>query len=331
MPSKNRRSTRLPPTATSWSIDQKHWDDFVKNRKGSKDRIQRRTERELEIERRLKTPVLLQYQETPLSEVMDGLSELTGVNIHLDPRGLSQEGVNSDTPVTINLSKEISLKSALNLILEPLHLSYVDQRRSAEDHQRAASRRRNLPGHLQRGRPGDSDSELRAEQQHRFARADQRSACGGRPRHDRHRQLGPGRAGQRPRPATERGRQRPRSRAAVQCGAGGSGMSPSTVPIGAGPGGMGARRQRRLRFAHRPDRLHRFDRNVGRERRRRGRNPPVPHQPQPRHQPDAGRPRRNRRPARSSFAACRICRSRSKSASSGSTTASSSGSASTST
>ncbi|HEX5471961.1 MAG TPA: hypothetical protein VFW73_08740, partial [Lacipirellulaceae bacterium] len=47
------------------------------------------------------------------------------VNIHLDPRGLSQEGVNSDTPVTINLSKEISLKSALNLILEPLHLSYV--------------------------------------------------------------------------------------------------------------------------------------------------------------------------------------------------------------
>ena len=75
---------------------------------------------------------------------MDGLSELTGVNIHLDPRGLSQEGVNSDTPVTINLSKEISLKSALNLILEPLHLSYVDQGRSAQDHQRAASRRRDL-------------------------------------------------------------------------------------------------------------------------------------------------------------------------------------------
>ena len=68
---------------------------------------------------------MLRYQETPLSEVVDGLSELTGVNIHLDPRGLSQEGVNSDTPVTINLSKEISLKSALNLILEPLHLSYV--------------------------------------------------------------------------------------------------------------------------------------------------------------------------------------------------------------
>ncbi len=33
--------------------------------------------------------------------------------------------MNSDTPVTINLTKEVSLKSALNLILEPLHLSYV--------------------------------------------------------------------------------------------------------------------------------------------------------------------------------------------------------------
>jgi general secretion pathway protein D len=105
--------------------DQKHWKDFIPKRKGSKERVQRRTERELEIERRLQTPVLLKYQETPLTEVMHGLSELTGVNIHLDPRGLSQEGVGTDTPITINLSKEISLKSALNLILEPLHLSYV--------------------------------------------------------------------------------------------------------------------------------------------------------------------------------------------------------------
>jgi general secretion pathway protein D len=105
--------------------DQKHWSDIANTRKGAGERNERRTERELEIERRLKTPVLLKYENTPLSEVMHGMSELAGVNIHLDPRGLSQEGVNSDTPVTINLSKEISLKSALNLILEPLHLSYV--------------------------------------------------------------------------------------------------------------------------------------------------------------------------------------------------------------
>jgi general secretion pathway protein D len=110
---------------TELVYDQKHWNDLVKDRKGTGDRNERRSERELEIERRLKTPVLLKYENTPLSEVVHSMSELAGINIHLDPRGLSQEGVNSDTPVTINLSKEISLKSALNLVLEPLHLSYV--------------------------------------------------------------------------------------------------------------------------------------------------------------------------------------------------------------
>jgi general secretion pathway protein D len=101
------------------------WGGLVKKRVGSRERSERRTQRELEIERRLKTPVMLKYQDTPLSQVMDGLSALTGINIHLDPRGLSQEGVHSDTPITVNLNKEVQLKSALNLILEPLHLSYV--------------------------------------------------------------------------------------------------------------------------------------------------------------------------------------------------------------
>jgi general secretion pathway protein D len=106
-------------------FDPERWDSFVKKRKGSSDRTHRRTPRELEIEQRLKTPVQLKYEDTPLSQVINELSNLTGVNIHLDPRGLSQEGVNSDTTVTLNLTKEISLQSALNLILEPLHLSYV--------------------------------------------------------------------------------------------------------------------------------------------------------------------------------------------------------------
>ncbi len=105
--------------------DQQKWQDLVKHRKGVGDRNSRRTESELEIERRLKTQILLRYNEMPLSQVVDGLSQLAGVNIYLDPRGLSQEGVHSDTPITINLTKEISLESALNLILTPLHLSYV--------------------------------------------------------------------------------------------------------------------------------------------------------------------------------------------------------------
>ncbi|MCU0871627.1 MAG: general secretion pathway protein GspD, partial [Pirellulaceae bacterium] len=37
------------------------------------------------------------------------------------------EGITTDEPVSINLTQPISLRSALNLILEPLHLSYVIQ------------------------------------------------------------------------------------------------------------------------------------------------------------------------------------------------------------
>jgi general secretion pathway protein D len=85
----------------------------------------RRTDRELQIERKLKTPVSANFRDRPLAEVLDQLGKLADVNIHLDPKGLTEEGISSDSPVTIDLREAISLKSALNLILEPLHLSYV--------------------------------------------------------------------------------------------------------------------------------------------------------------------------------------------------------------
>lgn len=102
-----------------------NWGDLIKNRKGASDRNTHRSERDLEIERRLQTPVRLRYDATPLGSVIADLSQLAGVNIHLDPRGLSQEGVRSDEPITVNLNTDISLKSALSVILTPLHLSYV--------------------------------------------------------------------------------------------------------------------------------------------------------------------------------------------------------------
>lgn len=107
------------------TYDAEHWTDFVDGRQGSSRASTRRTERELEIERKLRIPVLPRYDNMPLSDVIEGLSDLTGVNIHLDARGLGQEGVRNDVPVTLNLGQEISLESALSLILEPLHLTYI--------------------------------------------------------------------------------------------------------------------------------------------------------------------------------------------------------------
>ena len=238
-------------------FDQKHWNDFVKNRKGSKDRVQRRTERELEIERRLKTPVLLRYQDTPLSEVIDGLSELAGVNIHLDPRGLSQEGVNSDTPVTINLSKEISLKSALNLILEPLHLSYVikdevlkitsEQLRDGEiypETYNVADLVIPIPNFVPNNNIGLQGLINDAHASVGYGQ-------------NRLRPTGADGAGQRPRP--EPGAAAPNEDvlgAAVQRRRRRTGMLAVDGADRRRARRHGRRRERRLRFAHRPDRLH---------------------------------------------------------------------------
>src|SRR5947207_13833433 len=71
--------------------------------------------------------VEVRFTNRPLSEVMDTLGRMTGINVYLDPQGLNAEGVTTDTPVTLNLTQPISLKSALNLVLGPLGLSYVIQ------------------------------------------------------------------------------------------------------------------------------------------------------------------------------------------------------------
>ena len=84
-----------------------------------------RSEREIEISRKLQTPIELSFNGAPLAEVMDYLKKMAQVPLHLDHAGLADAGITTDTPVTIDLSQPISLKSALHLILEPLDLRYV--------------------------------------------------------------------------------------------------------------------------------------------------------------------------------------------------------------
>ncbi len=84
-----------------------------------------RSAKEQEIEQRLSTPVALKFERRPLAEVIEYLGKIAQVPTYLDPQGLQAEGVGSDTPISIDLSQDISLKSALKLILEPLRLTYV--------------------------------------------------------------------------------------------------------------------------------------------------------------------------------------------------------------
>ena len=109
-------------------FDAKRWGDISVGRRKMLERQQRRlSPAEQEIQRSLSKPVEVRFEQRPLKEVLETLGVAAGINIHLDNAGLGAEGVTSDTPVSINLTQPISLKSALNLILEQLRLSYVIQ------------------------------------------------------------------------------------------------------------------------------------------------------------------------------------------------------------
>jgi general secretion pathway protein D len=107
--------------------DAKSWTTLSRTRKGWLDKQRRMSPAELEIQKSLSKGVEVRFLNQPLSVVIDTLGRMSGVNVYLDPQGLNAEGVTTDTPVTLNLTQPISLKSALNLLLSPLGLSYVIQ------------------------------------------------------------------------------------------------------------------------------------------------------------------------------------------------------------
>jgi len=118
VPFDTSRTMEFPPF-TEWQQITERSRRLLEQRRGQ------RTEQDIQIEQKLRTPVSLDFKNEPLSSVLDYLAQLADVNLYLDPQGLAQEAVTSDTPVTIQLRQEIMLKSALNLILEPLRLDYV--------------------------------------------------------------------------------------------------------------------------------------------------------------------------------------------------------------
>ncbi|MEI6657798.1 MAG: hypothetical protein WCO76_04595 [Planctomycetota bacterium] len=104
----------------------KDWQDLTKSRSQRlAEGRSRATAAEVAIHKKLDIQVKPGYRGQPLSVVIDSLAKQADVAIHLDMVGLDQEAVRSDTPVTLSLDQSISLKSALKLLLEPLHLSYV--------------------------------------------------------------------------------------------------------------------------------------------------------------------------------------------------------------
>lgn len=76
------------------------------------------------IRKSLDAPTEVQFIETPLKDALLFIKEQHGINLWLNEAKISDEGVATDTPITLQLSG-VTLRSVLKLMLEPLQLTYL--------------------------------------------------------------------------------------------------------------------------------------------------------------------------------------------------------------
>lgn len=79
---------------------------------------------EEEIRSALSKSITLDFDDTPLQDVVEFVRDFSGVNVVLDARALTDAGIEPDAPISLHL-RNVSLKSALNLLLGPLELTYL--------------------------------------------------------------------------------------------------------------------------------------------------------------------------------------------------------------
>jgi type II secretory pathway component GspD/PulD (secretin) len=78
-----------------------------------------------QIREKLKEQVEVKFNGAGLAGVMSQFASTLDLSILIDERALEEEGISLDEQITLNLSKEISFRSALKLVLEPLNLTWV--------------------------------------------------------------------------------------------------------------------------------------------------------------------------------------------------------------
>ena len=85
-----------------------------------------RSDAELQIEKSMGKRISLHEDQVPLNEVLQKIAALANFSIYIDDQGLEEDAVFTDTPVSINV-ESITVKSALNLLLERHDLAYMIQ------------------------------------------------------------------------------------------------------------------------------------------------------------------------------------------------------------
>jgi cytochrome c551/c552 len=77
-----------------------------------------------DVEGRLNVTVDIEFNDTPLHQVLDKLQLITGMNMVVDQPALDREGIAKDWPISITL-EGVKIKSALDVILGNYNLTYL--------------------------------------------------------------------------------------------------------------------------------------------------------------------------------------------------------------
>src|SRR5262249_4714703 len=109
-------------------LDAKHFQERAMPRKDGTRTLRGtgpKTEREKDIERKLSTPVTVDFNNTSLKETVKYLQQYLKMNIVFNQTEIMKsEGVNPDQAVSLKVDA-VPLKSVLNLILKQAKLTYI--------------------------------------------------------------------------------------------------------------------------------------------------------------------------------------------------------------
>jgi len=78
-----------------------------------------------DIENALSQKDAFDFADVSLSSFVSTLRDKYGVNVVIDYRALSEKEIGADSPVSIKLTKEVTVRSALELAIRPLGLSWT--------------------------------------------------------------------------------------------------------------------------------------------------------------------------------------------------------------
>lgn len=81
-------------------------------------------EKERKIQYRLKQPISFNFKDAPLQQVIQDLTKLSGVQVQPDMRALQEARIDVNAPLSSNV-EDVDMKFALNILLNPLHLTYI--------------------------------------------------------------------------------------------------------------------------------------------------------------------------------------------------------------